>query len=426
VSYYPYSQPVPPPVAQVPPPEVASKAARVPGTTVATACFVLVLVLFNAWAITGERVFNLKAIWVTAVGEVAIVAAVPIIFTLLGKYNFKQVFSLRPISPTIIALCVLVGLAAQFAARLPSLLSNWLLQFFGPLYLPDQFDDSSLLGRIITLVALVVLAPLCEETLNRGFVMAGYRRLGFWRCILLVGLFFGFFHQYPYRLLDTTFAGIILAYLALTTGSIYASIAGHFGFNAFPAVVSLFQESLKQLQRESDPSINPDLLYITGQTLLVGLFVSLFGAALVFLLLRVITRRTALVRPGLVIGYSGLATDIVDGATSYQNGPYYGPVNQPYAYTATGYQPVAAPFPLQPRPAQESLPPPRRRLVTAGWLLTIVVLLALFGFNSFTEFLLRAKGSQYCTTHPAACSPTAQLEPAHNFTVVSHPHLLDR
>ncbi len=419
MSYNSYSQPpaVPPDYDGTAAPEVEI-VKRQPGPTAATVCFLIVLILFNAFGLVGGRLFNLSSIWITFIGEIGIVAAVPLLFALIRRYEFKHVFSLQRINIGTLALCVLVGLAAQFAVRLPSLLSNWLLQIFGPLYVPQQLDDGTPSGKVLFIIAALVLAPLCEETLNRGFVMSGYRRLGLWRCVIIVGLFFGFFHQYPYRFLDTVSAGIILTYLALTTGSIFASMAGHFGFNLFPAIVSLFRDQINNYLRQTSNSqiADPDILIVTGEQVVASIIFSLVGSALVFLLLRSVTRRTARVRPGVVLNYSGLATEIVEGVTSYENGPYWGPDNQPYRYTPAGYRPEAAPLPHRPRPANYS-PPLKKRIVTAGWVITWLLVLTLFAFTSYTELLLRGEGQRYCQQKPKACQTAIIETPPQNYLV---------
>lgn len=413
MSYYPYQPPAAPeqspnyyPAPQIPP-APSSKPERVPGFAAATACFLLVVILFNAWAVSAELVFKLKSLWITAIGEFFIVALIPILFALLKKYNLRRVFSLNRIGVKMLFLCALAGLAAQFLVRLPSFLSNWFLQILGgPLYLPDQFDDNSPLGVFVTITALLILAPLCEETLNRGFVMAGYRKLGFWKCALAVGIFFGLFHQYPYRFFDTMCAGIILAYIALVTGSIFGSMAAHFGFNFLPTIVLLVRDKVFEVARQTDPSYNftdSNLLLITGDQIIASLLMSFFGGALVFLLLRAITKQAAKDRPGLVLNYSGLATEIVEGASSYENGEYYGPANLPYRYAPIGYLPIPAPFPLQPITSQP-IDRTRPKLVTAGWIISGLLLLGLFAFTSFSEFQLRAKGRDYCRQHSRECA----------------------
>lgn len=378
----------------------------------ATFCFLVVVVLFNVFGIIGSRFFNLSSIGITFFAEIFLVAAIPILFCLILKYDFKRVFSLNSIPLGTLALCALVGFAAQFAVRLATFVSNWILQIFGPLYLPNEYDDGTAFGKWFFLFVAVLLAPVCEELLNRGFVMSGYRRLGYWRCILFVGIFFGFFHQYPYRFLDTFLAGMILAYLALTTNSIYASMAGHFGFNFLGGVVNFFRDDINRWLRESNSQYqytDTDVLIITGDQIFVAILMSLVGAALVFLLLRVITRRTARARAGMVLNYNGLAVGVSENNPGYENGPYYGPADQPFRYTANGYYPVSAPYAA----TQGHEPPsPRRQLLRAGWIISMLLILALFAFTSFTEILLRAKGREYCQENPRACFTGTSSVPA--------------
>ncbi len=397
----PFSDPIQSP--EVKPPTV--KTSRMPGPAFATFGFLVVSVLFNLFAFLGDRFFNLSVLWITVLGELLIVALVPLLLSVARRFDLNQIFSFRKISLGTLGLCFLVGLTAQFAVRLPAFLGNFLLQIFGPLYIPNSLDDGSFGGKLLFIFALLILAPVCEEILNRGFLMAGYRRLGFWRCLVIVGLFFGFFHQYPYRFLDTTLAGIILAYLALTTGSIFASMAAHFGFNFFPAVVTLFLDALIEFLRKNNSSYHfpdPKILVVGPEQVIASITFSLFGAALVFLLLRKITKRASRTRPGLFLGYSGLVIKIEEEVKTFENGPFWGPEGQPYRYSQMGYQFNRAPFPslesLKLEPKEK-----RKPLKKAGWVICLLLILALFSFTSFSEVLFRDKGRVYCQIHPTSC-----------------------
>lgn len=78
------------------------------------------------------------------------------------------------------------------------------------------------------LLFLVALTPaLCEETLFRGLIMSGFRRLGMWPAILISGLLFGLAHSSIYRLLPTFFLGVVFGYAVWKTGSIYAGMICH-------------------------------------------------------------------------------------------------------------------------------------------------------------------------------------------------------
>jgi sodium transport system permease protein len=74
----------------------------------------------------------------------------------------------------------------------------------------------------------VAITPaLCEETLFRGVILSGFRRMGPWPAILISALLFGLAHASIYRLLPTLALGVVLGYAAWRSGSIYCSILIH-------------------------------------------------------------------------------------------------------------------------------------------------------------------------------------------------------
>jgi membrane protease YdiL (CAAX protease family) len=89
-------------------------------------------------------------------------------------------------------------------------------------------------GSPEAIVLAVILAPLLEEALFRGAVLQGLSRTrGPRSASTWTAIFFTVFHIYnPWQLLPTFFLGLVLAWLVLTTGSLWASVAVHGLFNA--------------------------------------------------------------------------------------------------------------------------------------------------------------------------------------------------
>ena len=90
------------------------------------------------------------------------------------------------------------------------------------------------LGPYGVLLLLALLPALCEETLCRGFLLAGLRAHG--RLALAVGasaILFGILHLDPSRLLTTTLLGALLAVVVLRSGSLFPAITLHLLNNAF-------------------------------------------------------------------------------------------------------------------------------------------------------------------------------------------------
>lgn len=402
-----------PPTPTSPQPSLAKLVGpRLPSPVVSMLCFFLVLVAFEALGILLEK--TVSSIGVTVIGEIGVIAAFPLLFCGLGRYDFNAVFSVKKVKLSTLGLCVLVGLAAQLTIIGPNALWIWVLQRIGPLYLAPGDTESNLNinDKIIFSVAALVLAPLCEETLNRGFLMAGYKKFGLLRCILTIGVLFGIFHLYPYKFIGTGLGGIILCYLVYTTGSIYCSMAAHFGFNLLPTIILWLSDSLRHVVSDGTYNVLQTANYtqrgdieavLSGSQVAATFVFTGTGLGLLLLLLRVITCRSVQQRTGIVLNYLGLATAVLDNSPVHEIGSYYGPTPN-FAYTSNGYT-----F-RQPNPPFVGTNP-KPNYVPVLLVLMWILLLALYCFGAYQELRLREIGSdcqnrgfQYCESEIPAFS----------------------
>ncbi|MCK6588062.1 MAG: CPBP family intramembrane metalloprotease, partial [Polyangiaceae bacterium] len=88
---------------------------------------------------------------------------------------------------------------------------------------------------------------ICEELLFRGALLHGLRRrLGPVGLCLVVGLVFGIFHLALFRLVTTSFLGIVITAVALMTGSVFPGILWHAINNAIPLVAMKYGPALAE------------------------------------------------------------------------------------------------------------------------------------------------------------------------------------
>ena len=88
------------------------------------------------------------------------------------------------------------------------------------------------------LLAIAVSPAICEEILFRGAILSGFRRtLRPVTTVLLVGILFGLFHIFIYRVPSTAFIGIAITYVVLRAGSIYPGMLMHFLVNALAVLI---------------------------------------------------------------------------------------------------------------------------------------------------------------------------------------------
>lgn len=82
--------------------------------------------------------------------------------------------------------------------------------------------------KVFAAVALLVIAPIAEELIFRGFVFRGFRKqLGFFGAAVVSSIFFGLIHGQINVALDTFALGMMLCYLYEKTESIWPSIMLH-------------------------------------------------------------------------------------------------------------------------------------------------------------------------------------------------------
>jgi membrane protease YdiL (CAAX protease family) len=108
---------------------------------------------------------------------------------------------------------------------------------------------------ITTLIEACIIAPIAEECFFRGFIFRGLLdrslnlrlsertvrwNLGFWGAALPSGLLFAASHTQWGLLLPFTFVGVLFAWVFLRTGSLWASILTHAGFNTVSFTLFVF------------------------------------------------------------------------------------------------------------------------------------------------------------------------------------------
>lgn len=91
------------------------------------------------------------------------------------------------------------------------------------------FDNlSQPLEYLVAFIALVVLPPLAEELLFRGYLFGRLReRFRFWPTAIVVSIMFGLVHGQWNVGVDTAVLSLFLCYLRERTGSIWAGVVLH-------------------------------------------------------------------------------------------------------------------------------------------------------------------------------------------------------
>ena len=210
-----------------------------PSVAEAFSCVVLIFVIqfFMNLALARMELTTLQnVILMIFVSQVVIVAMPALLMTILFTRSPAKTLSLRmpmpllsiPITlllavvlhPVVIRLGVLVRsiypvnpeVAAQFE------------KIFG------VFQSGASVWVLLLLFA--VLPAICEELAFRGFILSGLRHIGHkWWAIVLSAIFFGMTHGFFQQSVVATMTGIVIAYIAVQTGSLIPCMLYHMTHN---------------------------------------------------------------------------------------------------------------------------------------------------------------------------------------------------
>jgi ABC-2 type transport system permease protein/sodium transport system permease protein len=134
----------------------------------------------------------------------------------------------------------------------------------------------------MVLFVFAVTPAICEEGLFRGFVLSSLHRYSAAWAIGLSAILFGLMHVLTSnvlaleRFLPSTFMGLILAWIALRTGSIWPGVLLHALHNGFLLSVSRYEAQLKSWQILVEEGKHLPPLWLLGGGLAFALGIGLF------------------------------------------------------------------------------------------------------------------------------------------------------
>lgn len=173
----------------------------------------------------------------TAVGLLISKQLILLLFFVI-KYRKKQFLSrvrLKKTSPKILFWAFLIGIGC---VTISSVLVA-LMQRFIPSQVAAYVDMmSETLGGsnlLMTLLSVVILAPLLEEMVMRGLLFHWFENTNIkpWALIVVSGLFFGLWHMTIVHGIFATVLGMVCALCFLMTNSLWVPIVIHFSNNAY-------------------------------------------------------------------------------------------------------------------------------------------------------------------------------------------------
>lgn len=185
--------------------------------------------------------------------------------------SLRESLRLHPVSPEIIALAIIAGLGLQFPlAELGNLLERYFpIPPEQELFLQRLVSPDTILEGLVAILAVVVLPPLGEELLFRGFMLPRLERdRGALFAIAASAILFGLSHGVPSAIVYAAAAGVVLGVIARRTGSTLPAIAMHAAVNAVPLLLPARVVSIPGFNTAADDVYHVPLPLMVGGALL--------------------------------------------------------------------------------------------------------------------------------------------------------------
>lgn len=203
---------------------------------------------------------------------------IPVLYAIYIKADIKNTFSLRMIKIRYILGSIIVWFGGYLIINITTQI---LLSLF-----PEGADvlqavNSSVMmdSFIASLVVVALIPAICEEVLFRGFLLSSFKgkskKSKIW-AIIIVGILFGIMHLNFIRIVPTAMLGILFAYSALATKSIWTSVFMHFLNNGFSVCVLYLNENYLHIPLDTPVNYTmPQLSSIIMTVLIGGAFIYL-------------------------------------------------------------------------------------------------------------------------------------------------------
>lgn len=161
------------------------------------------------------------------------------------RLPWQETFCLYKTSWLLIGLSVVVAVTWWPVATGLGTLMEQLFSLIGPPpEIPPPLNTFDAIGYF---VAIVILAPLCEEPVFRGFIMRGWLRYGFVAGVVGSGILFGLQHAQLSGTIPLSLVGIVLGVVAFRAGSLWPAVVVHAVYNGLAVPFLILPEDMPDI-----------------------------------------------------------------------------------------------------------------------------------------------------------------------------------
>ena len=193
----------------------------------------LVALLLPLIALGTVLVANLGLFFVLLIPQLLLLLP-GLIWIVLRRYPLRRTLRLEALTGRAALWSAAIGLACYPVVVGMASLIELGLSKIGPG--PQTPVPSSMLDAIAYAVVLILVAPITEEPIFRGFVMSAWLRRGTVPGLVLSAFLFASVHFQIVAILPIALLGLVFAFLVQRTESLYSSMIAHACYNTLGAL----------------------------------------------------------------------------------------------------------------------------------------------------------------------------------------------
>lgn len=213
------------------------------------ALFVLINTIIFIGYLASTGIEDLDKVSPNAIMGILIATQLTLFLFILFIYRKKKFLSLvrfEKTSPKILLWAFLIGLGGLNISGILIVVMQYLFPTQMAAYIEMIETSIGSANILLSLISVVILAPLVEEVVMRGMLFRWFEKTNIkpWALIILSGLCFGIWHLNLIQGVFTTVIGIVYALGFMMTKSLWVPLVMHFSNNAFAMAMGYLPDNI--------------------------------------------------------------------------------------------------------------------------------------------------------------------------------------